>query len=460
MSLRARIVAAVGAASLLTVVVGLAPKISPGTRMPGLHIAVETSATLVAVLAALLVYGRYERDLERRDLVLTAALAVFATANFVLATLPGLVTAVPEVPLAWASVAARALGAALLAAAAFLAPGQVRRPAAAARRWFGACVGSIVAVTAAALLIGERLPAAIPPGSAPGEWFAGTPAMTVLGALIVLFFGAATLGFTRRAAETDDGLLEWLALGSVFATFAWLQYVMYPSVVSDWFAAGDVLRIGFYLCLFAGGVWELQRGQRALAAAAVVEERRRIARDLHDGSAQDLAFIVQTARHLVATSHADGPLSHIAVAAEHALEGTRDAIANLARPVAEPLTSALARAAHDVADRAGARVDVSGDGELEVPIATREALCRLVREAVTNAVRHGGATSIRVTVEETPELRLRIRDDGCGFDVTARRDALGSFGLSGMTQRVAELGGDVRIDSAPGRGTEVLVLLP
>jgi signal transduction histidine kinase len=316
------------------------------------------------------------------------------------------------------------------------------------------------AVTAVTLLLGERLPDPVEPGSTPGEWFAATPVMTVLGGLIVVLLGAATLGFTRRASEAEDGLLGWLAIGGVFATFAWLHYVMYPSFVTDWFAAGDVLRVSFFLCLFAGGVAELRRGQRALAAAHILEERQRIARDLHDGTAQDLAFIVHAARHLRSVHDAGNQLNHIAVAAQHALQNTREAIADLARPTSEPLMSALARAAHEIGDRAGTRVDVAGDAALEVPAATREALCRLVREAVTNAVRHGGATSVRVTVEETPELRVRIRDDGRGFDVTARREASGGFGLSGMTQRVAQLGGDLRIDSAPGQGTEVLVLLP
>jgi signal transduction histidine kinase len=218
--------------------------------------------------------------------------------------------------------------------------------------------------------------------------------------------------------------------------------------------------LAFFACLLAGGLAELRRGQRAVTAELVLEERQRIARDLHDGTAQDLAFIVQAARNLHAVPDPGGQLDHIAVAAQHALERTREAIANLASPTSEPLFSALARAAHEAADRAGARVELAGDPELEVPAATREALCRLVREAVTNAVRHGGAGTVQVTVEETPELRVRILDDGCGFDLTARRRASGCFGLSGMTQRVALLGGDVRIESTPGSGTEVLVLLP
>jgi signal transduction histidine kinase len=459
-SLRARIVVATTSAACLTLLVGFTSTISSGARTPAVHAAVETGATLTAVLAALLVYGRYSRALQRRDLMLTVGLAVFAVANFGLSTVPAIATSVPAIPMAWASVLSRVLGAALLAAAAFLPPDEVRRPTLAARRWFGGGVLAVVAVTTATVLAGDRLPAPVAQGAAAGQAFAGTPAIATLGAIIVLLFGAATLGFTRRAAGSGDALLGWLGLGSVFGTFAWLNYVIYPSVVTDWFAAGDLLRLGFFACLLAGGVTELRRGQRALAEAAVIEERQRMARDLHDGSAQDLAFIAHAARALRAGGDATAQLDQITIAAQHALENTRQAIADFACPSGEPLTLALARTAQDVAGRVGARVEVDGEADVQVPAATREALCRLVREAVTNAVRHGGATAVRITVRETPELRVVIGDDGCGFDPEAVGDPSPGFGLPGMQQRVKQLGGELRIDSEPGRGTEVLVRLP
>jgi signal transduction histidine kinase len=459
-SLRVRIVVAITSAACLTLLVSFTSTISPGARTPALHAAMETGATLTAVLAAVLVYGRYGRGLQRRDLVLTVGLAVFAVANFGLCTVPAIATSAPAVPTAWASVISRAVGAALFAAAAFLPPDEVRRPALATRRWFGAGVLVVAAVTVASMLAGDRLPAPVAEGATAGQAFAGTAALTTLGAIIVLLFGAATLGFARRVADTGDALLGWLAVGSVFGTFAWLNYVIYPSVVTDWFAAGDLLRFGFFACLLAGGVTELRRGQRALAEAAVIEERQRMARDLHDGSAQDLAFIAHAARALRAGGDATAQLDQITIAAHHALENTRQAIADFARPSTEPLTLALARTAQDVAGRAGARVEVDGDADVQVPPATREALCRLVREAVSNAVRHGGATAVRVTVRETPELRVVIGDDGCGFDPQEVGRPSQGFGLTGMVQRVRQLGGELRIDSEPGRGTQVLVTLP
>jgi hypothetical protein len=74
--------------------------------------------------------------------------------------------------------------------------------------------------------------------------------------------------------------------------------------------------------------------------------------------------------------------------------------------------------------------------------------------------RHSGARTVRVSVQEEPELRLCISDDGGGFDPELVRQSVGRFGLRGMSQRVGRLGGDLRTTSRPGRGTEALVILP
>lgn len=271
---------------------------------------------------------------------------------------------------------------------------------------------------------------------------------------------AAAIGFARRAARDSDALLGWFAAGSIFAAFARLNYLAYPSMLTEWFAAGDILRLACFLCLLAGGAAEIRRTQRALTAVAVSEERRRIARDLHDGTAQDLAFILQAGRGLAAGAGSHEALEHIVSAAQHALENTRHAVVNLALPGDEPLILALQRTAQEVAGREGVCAHVEGAAGLRVPAATQEALCLLVREAVTNSIRHGGARRVRLTIDDADRLTLRIDDDGCGFDPAQARTSDGHFGLAGMEQRVAGLGGELHISSQPGRGTELLVVLP
>ena len=99
------------------------------------------------------------------------------------------------------------------------------------------------------------------------------------------------------------------------------------------------------------------------------------------------------------------------------------------------------------------------DAGVVVPPAWEEALPRIVREAVSNAVRHGKARTISVHLHETDGLWLRVSDDGVGFDVDAPAPET-SFGLIGMKERTESLGGEFRISSQPGRGTSVEVLLP
>jgi len=100
----------------------------------------------------------------------------------------------------------------------------------------------------------------------------------------------------------------------------------------------------------------------------------------------------------------------------------------------------------ELTDAAGARADV------------REALVRIVREAVTNAARHGRASLVRVELQDDGDLlRLRVLDDGVGFDP---RTADGGFGLRSMRERAGGVGGRARISSTPGHGTAVDVEVP
>lgn len=198
----------------------------------------------------------------------------------------------------------------------------------------------------------------------------------------------------------------------------------------------------------------VSRGRRAAHAVAVTEERRRIARDLHDGLAQELAFIAAQARRL----DDDERLRSIATAAERALDEARAAISALSRHAGEPLDVAIDTAARDVGGRLGVDVDLDLDRTVQVPPSAVEALARVVRESMGNAVRHGSASRVAVRLESGPPARLTVSDDGTGFDVDAPRRP-GSHGIVSMTERAAAVGGRVRVRSRPGHGTVVEVVL-
>ena len=113
----------------------------------------------------------------------------------------------------------------------------------------------------------------------------------------------------------------------------------------------------------------------------------------------------------------------------------------------------------EAAGREGGSVEMDVDDAVAVPARTQEVLLRVLREAIINAMRHGGAKPVRIELREDPDVCLVITDDGKGFDVEAGAES-GRLGLRSMASRIAELGGAVRIDSTPGSGTRVEVRLP
>jgi signal transduction histidine kinase len=274
------------------------------------------------------------------------------------------------------------------------------------------------------------------------------------------FFMAAAIGFTRRGERTGDELMTWLAASAALASFARLNYALFPSLYTQWVYVGDALRLGSNLLLLAGVAREIVHYQRRLADAAAMEERRRIARELHDGLAQELAFVAAQGRSLSRNPDAI-EIKYLAAAAERALDESRRAIALLTHPPDEPLDRALVQTVEELVNRMGRRARFDVEEGVDVPPKTREALLRIVREAVTNAGRHGQAELITVELENGNGVRLRIADDGVGFDPgEIDLELQRGFGLTTMRKRTEAIGGRLRIGALPEGGTEVEVVIP
>jgi signal transduction histidine kinase len=122
------------------------------------------------------------------------------------------------------------------------------------------------------------------------------------------------------------------------------------------------------------------------------------------------------------------------------------------------VSDAVYRAAEQVAARNGASVEVDLQDGFETPRGLRDAMVRIVREAVTNAVRHGDAGTVRVELRGPDPIVLRVRDDGTGFDPGAVDG--GGFGLTSMRERARAQGGELEVASAPGKGTTVELRVP
>ena len=445
------IATAVAAYALVVVLSPIGEERYQGTA---LHAAIETAAALMSLLAAHLLYGRFRRTGERRDLAVATALAIFAAANLTFSAIPASIQDRSDAFSVWAPLAGRLLAALVLAVAAFLPSRKEPDRNRAAAVWLGAMALGLLAILLTVRGIQDSLP----------QPFAttGQHRNKVLGAelaLMALFFVAAT-GFGRRARQSASILLLCITIASFLAALSCLNAVIHPSEYGEWFVSADLLRLGVFAVLVGGGVVDRRDALHDIEVAAVLDERRRIARELHDGVAQDLAFIVQQGNFLGRRAGAPEGLKDIVRAAQRALDDSRDAIAALVRPNDEPLADTLERAAEQVARREGTTVEVQVAPRVAVEPETREALLRIMREAVTNAARHGKAGVVRVTCSAGPQLRMLIHDDGTGFDPEAVAVANGHYGISGMRERVERLGGAFRMQSEPGRGTEVEVVLP
>jgi signal transduction histidine kinase len=204
--------------------------------------------------------------------------------------------------------------------------------------------------------------------------------------------------------------------------------------------------------------------QRTTVEDAVIEERARIARELHDGVAQEVLHLLAQARRL--RVERPGPEADLLVAcAERALEESRSAISALRAPPDEPLPAALERVGDELARRLQLDVSVRAEPAVAVAPPVSEALVRIVGEALVNAARHGHAHAAEVELRggrAGGAASLLVRDDGCGFDPDPARIPAGAFGIVTMRERAAAFGGQLTIRSHPGTGagTELEVTLP
>ncbi|MDQ6942865.1 MAG: ATP-binding protein, partial [Candidatus Eremiobacteraeota bacterium] len=124
-----------------------------------------------------------------------------------------------------------------------------------------------------------------------------------------------------------------------------------------------------------------------------------------------------------------------------------------------PLATALAALARRLTSETGMRVTLHERGSTSLPYEIEGELFRIVSEALTNARLHANASRIDVDFDgDDAQVALRVRDDGAGFDPAVRDDA--RYGLRGMEERARLVGGGLRVESAPGVGTVVEIVVP
>jgi signal transduction histidine kinase len=224
-------------------------------------------------------------------------------------------------------------------------------------------------------------------------------------------------------------------------------------------------------------VWRSRRKLRQTAAArrqseaefaAILAERNRIAREIHDTLAQDLGAILlqhEMLKDLVPVgSEAQAHLIEANVITRGALAEARESIWNMRSQALEDhgLGGALAGILDQLTDNEGteAAIEITGEPFLLPPMVENN-LLRIGQEAITNAVKHAAARRIDVLLEYAPNhVILRVQDDGHGFDPRAVHPEDRHFGLVGMRERATELGAKLRLDSSPKHGTLLILELP
>lgn len=203
--------------------------------------------------------------------------------------------------------------------------------------------------------------------------------------------------------------------------------------------------------------------ERAARSTAVVEERTRLAREVHDTLAQGLVGILMNVRQAAASATADsaaGPYLRTAERlARESLEAARKSVRALrpGSPDALSLKESVRHLCEVARERSGVCVDLQvPSGPLELPGEVADEFHRIAQEAIHNAVRHAGPQSVILRLEPLSPMgvRLSVADDGRGFDPDY--PVPGHFGLVGMQERAARVGAAVTIISEIGRGTEVV----
>ncbi len=204
---------------------------------------------------------------------------------------------------------------------------------------------------------------------------------------------------------------------------------------------------------------------------AVLSERNRMAREIHDTLAQGMTSIsaqLEIAKEAVAVAP-ERTLAALALARESvrsSLADARRSVWALRPQVLETrdLRSALAAVGHELSAGTGVSVTVKQIGSEErLPPEMDAELLRIGQEAMTNAIRHGRPTFVRTEIHIDPQgVKLRVLDDGCGLakGVAECREGGAGFGLTGIRERAAHFGGKFEIFSPPGGGTELCVVIP
>jgi signal transduction histidine kinase len=423
-------------------------------HLPTLHAALETTLASFSIATSGLLLRQYDRRRRLTDLLLAGAVSTMALLNLAVIAVPAILDLNPGGQFASTGRWGILFVGCTLVGAAWASPHRLvtnlRHPV-----W--TAVGLSMALVTAAELVGHAL--AVSPTV--GSVHASTPAWAADLRMVIVLAGIALLllaavGFSRRRLDRGGEFGDLLAAATILLAGAGFSHLLVngaPGQVSQSLTL-RILAIGLVLVAAAR---EEMCERRATTRAIALAERRRVARDLHDGLAQDLALI---AAHTPRMARDLGHEHPVAVAARRALDISRGAISELSDPAGASTRESIDAVAEELRDRFDAKIFVDTQLDEELPPATRETVTRITREAIANAARHGKARRIVVSLTgNSSGVALRVVDDGRG-GLGGNGSFTEGFGLRSMRERASDLGGYLRLQPARHGGTELEVRLP
>ncbi len=283
------------------------------------------------------------------------------------------------------------------------------------------------------------------------------------------------------AKRPSFGRIRWLAVllpTLSVGLFEFLRHEWLASVLPGWLGTGwqgNVVGtlvvatvVYVFVSFFTNALQEAAlEATRAREEAAVAVERRRIARETHDGIAQALFYLtvkLREAEDLVAAGEGEEARGELRAAREEtkaAHHRVRAVVADLRKQAElEDFDEAVRRTTTELAEQLGVRVTCEIVGRAALPVSSRQHVLAIIQEALVNAHRHGRARRAAVRLETVgKDTTVEVRDEGMGFEPEVV-DRVGRYGLTIMEERARMASGRLDLDSGTGRGTRVTVRLP
>ena len=488
--LDATIIVLIIALSAISLVVWYSPGFPGVVNASALDIAINVAAIMIGVAVAILAWIRWRDTGETVALYESSAFVALTTINALMVGIVilgreadfGLAASQPGPAPIYVWTLTRGAVAAILVIG---AARSLRREPPPLPPAVLVVVPALVLVLAAVMLFGRE--ASLPPvpgaeafdPNGPGVLGVSLLSTAIVFLQVAIFAGFIVAAILLRRLYVRYGLMSdaYLSAGLVVAAFSQLHFALDPVVASGIVTSTDALRLVFYAILVMGiqaeiggdfaalrrANAELKRLREVDAANATLAERTRLAREIHDGLAQDLWYAKLKQGRLTQNERLDAEAKttagEVLNAIDSALAEARQAVMAMRVDLAaaSSLEEVLRSYVEDFADRFGVRAEFEAEGTLQrLPPRTEAEVLRIVQEALNNVRRHADATVVRVRTERTgPISRVSVTDNGRGFDPSTVPPE--SYGLRGMRERAELVGATLDIRSRPQDGTRITV---